>query len=659
VLSANCPLTTFTTTTIAMNCSHLGASTLLLFVAILGFASPQGLKIDASTDPNNFEIGTDATIFCRFTPMDTNITYEAKWSSKVDDGSGFKEVSIVKVKSVPETGYPNYYLTADKKIFGRMVSSGETLTDGVLKATIKNITISDGIDYVCSVENGVYSDTATVDVTVYKLPTEVFIEDVNTDFSLLEIAEIEDEPMAEPEDTTDFPDEDSTAQPDDTTDLPEVTTQEDEEKVIARCVAKGVYPKPQGLTFEGVGDHKQYNAVMDVVENANGLFDATAELKFIPGKETHNQQYTCFLTMGIDLSLDGNYDTKYSSNYTSKIMVTHDTESVKFTISKSPAKEDDWVVMTCQGDGYPINQISIEKEGGEIVKEETRDPLKTKLVHRFKADRNSGGSYKCLVNEVEDVEELVVEWLSDDLEILRDGEAFSGSEIILSEGEDLDLKCSTTGHPTPQMRWKSNKLPGSIVRGGFLSLQKVTYKESGDYECSVKAHHLSKTITVKVLGACDPQLTVVTRTAADNEDDMLIAKCVTSGNPVCSVVLATSADLGVDPKITEKKGEVEHRYTEYTKLDKFPEFTCTATSSQGEQVKKFVLEEPEVLHVNASGMNAGVTVVIVLVVILIATGLMYGVYRWRQGSAVKGHTKGSQIDSVEAEKLEAGDENLA
>ena len=73
---------------------------------------------------------------------------------------------------------------------------------------------------------------------------------------------------------------------------------------------------------------------MDVVENANGLFDATAELKFIPGKETHNQQYTCFLTMGIDLSLDGNYDTKYSSNYTSKIMVTRKSSAAAFVVSR-------------------------------------------------------------------------------------------------------------------------------------------------------------------------------------------------------------------------------------------------------------------------------------------------------------------------------------
>jgi len=265
------------------------------------------------------------------------------------------------------------------------------------------------------------------------------------------------------------------------------------------------------------------------------------------------------------------------------------------------------------------------------------------------------GKYICRVGDVEKITDLNVLYHDKavDMKLSNDGALF--------EGDSLTITCDHEANPQqtvymkrPNGKWKKTKK--IVIEAGQVS-------DSGEYKCKTDRDLVAQVKKdIQFQNECKPIMS--TQLTQASEGHLLITvKCSTvEANPTCNLDIESN-DKSLKSNINENTPNyLSKQYiVDAEGLSTVPSFTCTATNVVGtskSEVKasKDVLIDPP----SKGGMSPGIVVVIILAVTFVLVGLPYAYYKFCKKPANERHIKGSQLDSVEVEKLEAGehDENM-
>jgi len=187
--------------------------------------------------------------------------------------------------------------------------------------------------------------------------------------------------------------------------------------------------------------------------------------------------------------------------------------------------------------------------------------------------------------------------------------------------------------------------------------------DSGRYECKTRNNNvLQSAYDVQFRSTCE--IKINSMLTQSSEGHMLVTvKCQTpQANPACSFEIKSKDGLVSNNNDMRETNSLSRQFVvDANGVTDLPTFTCYAENELG-QNKSSVAAPSDVLTAppKEGGMSPGIVVVIILAVTFVLVGLPYAYYKFCKKPANQGHIKGSQLDSVEVEKLEAGDhdENL-
>ncbi|CAB1417481.1 unnamed protein product [Pleuronectes platessa] len=307
---------------------------------------------------------------------------------------------------------------------------------------------------------------------------------------------------------------------------------------LAKCVAPDANPaadikwlknnKP--LVADGKGISIEASVLVDPV---TGLSTTSSVLEFSAEKEDTDAVFTCS-TVHVTGEL-------VSSPVT--FTITYSTENIVLkVIAQDPLVEGDNVTLKCIADGNPAPTSFNFHLKGETVKVEDADTYTITNV-----SRDTAGEYKCsLVNNpsLEASENVTVNYLNINLS--------PSGNIVLSAEEALNLTLQIDASGKSMVSWtkdnvKLNKEP---------KFTKLTYSDSGLYECKVKMGHLSQKASFELLVKGAPVIRELTKKRGeDGQYEVLICEAEGAPKPAVSWSIngtSTEESQFVNGKITHK-----------------------------------------------------------------------------------------------------------
>ncbi|NWI93347.1 HMCN1 protein, partial [Pitta sordida] len=181
----------------------------------------------------------------------------------------------------------------------------------------------------------------------------------------------------------------------------------------------------------------------------------------------------------------------------------------------------------------------------------------------------------------------------------------------------LNIECTATGTPPPQLHWLKNGLPLSVSSqtrllsaGQILRLARVQVSDSGVYTCVAsnragvdnKRYNLQVFVPPSLDGATE-DVTVVTGSAA-------ALACLTAGTPAPTMAwFKNSHPLSLGAHLTSSKQGMVLHLGRAGPADS-GKYTCVASNAAGEASKHFVLNVLEPPHINGSDEPEELSVII-------------------------------------------------
>ncbi|KAM7412942.1 hypothetical protein PAMA_020367 [Pampus argenteus] len=408
---------------------------------------------------------------------------------------------------------------------------------------------------------------------------------------------------------------------------------------LGTCVARDANPavnitwlkngKP--LVADGKGISIQAAVQVDPV---TGLSTTSSVLEYSAVKEDTDAQFTC-----------STQDTVGAEQVSSPVTfaITYSTENIVLqVIPQEPLVEGDNVTLMCVADGNPApTSFNFHLKTGEMVKVENTNTYTITDV-----SRDTTGEYKCSLGDdplMEASKNITVNYL--DINLIPSG------NIIKSAGEALNLTFQIGASGESKVSWtkdnaKLNKEP---------KFSKLTYSDSGLYECIVTMGPLSRKASFELVVEGAPVIRRLTKQRGeDGQHKVLICEAEGSPKPAVSwSINGTSLDESpfVNGKITHKITVVPTaNLTVY----------CTVSNEFGTDTKVInvssLFEEVRMHKQDQPDDNDQTKLIVGLVVGLLIAAMVIGVAYWlymkksKQGSWKTGEKENGS--SEEEKKLE-------
>lgn len=407
---------------------------------------------------------------------------------------------------------------------------------------------------------------------------------------------------------------------------------------LGKCAARDANPaanitwlknnKP--LLADGNGISIQTSVLVDPV---TGLSTTTSTLEYSAEKEDKNALFTCATrdAAGTELA---------SAPLT--FTITYSTENIVLeVVPQGPLVEGDNVTLRCEADGNPAPTSFNFHLKGDVVKVENNDTYVITNV-----SRDTSGEYKCsLIDDpsMEASEDITVNYL--DINFSPSG------SIVKRAGEGLPLTLKVYSSGEAKVSWTKD----DVELEKEPNLNKLTYSQSGVYECEVTMGPLSRRASFELVVKGSPTIKQLSQQLSDDGLHKVLI-CEAEGFPKPAVSWSINGTLLNDS--TFVNGKITHKIKVVPSANLT--VSCTVSNEFGSDTRP----------INVSSLNWNVRVdkqdqsddsdqtklvVGVVVGVLIATavvGLAYWVYtkKSKQGSWKTGEKEDGS--SEEEKKLE-------
>lgn len=407
---------------------------------------------------------------------------------------------------------------------------------------------------------------------------------------------------------------------------------------LGTCVAQDANPaanitwlknnKP--LVADGKGISIQASVQVDPV---TGLSTTTSTLEYTAEKEDSSAQFTCSTQHTVDAEL-----------VSSPVIftITYSTENVNLmVIAQDPLVEGDNVTLKCFADGNPAPTSFNFHLKGEIMTVEDGDTYTITNV-----SRDTSGEYKCsLIDNPELVssKDITVKYL--DINLSPSG------NIVKSANDTLDLSLQTDASGEPKVLWTKN----NVKLDKEPKFTKLTYSDSGRYECEVTMGLLSRKASFELVVEGAPVISKLDKVRGeDGTHEVLICEAEGSPKPAVSWSI-NGTSLDESPFVN---GKITHKITIVPTANLT--VSCTVSNEFGADSKVInvsSLFEDVRVHKQDQLEDSDQTklvigVVVGVLVALVVIGLAYWVYmkKSKQGSWKTGEKESGS--SEEEKKLE-------
>lgn len=407
---------------------------------------------------------------------------------------------------------------------------------------------------------------------------------------------------------------------------------------LGTCVAPDANPAAnitwfknnEPLVADGKGISIQASVLVDPV---TGLSTTSSILEYSAKKEDTNAQFTCSTqhTVGAELVSSPVIFT-----------ITYSTENIVLqVIAQEPLVEGENVTLKCVADGNPAPTSFNFHLKDELVKVENTDTYTITNV-----SRDTTGEYKCSL-----VDNLTMEASKDITVNYLDINLSPSGNIVKSVGETLDLTLQIDASGESKVSWTKD----NIKLDKEPAFPKVTYSDSGRYECNVMMGLLSQKASFELVVKGAPVIRQLSNQRGEGgKHEVLICEAEGSPKPAVSwSINGTSLDESpfVDGKITHKITVMPtaNLTVSCTVSNEFGADTKTIfVSSLFEDVR--VDKQDQIEDSDQTKMVVGV--VVGLLVASMVIGLAYWVYmkKSKQGSWKTGEKEDGS--SEEEKKLE-------
>lgn len=214
------------------------------------------------------------------------------------------------------------------------------------------------------------------------------------------------------------------------------------------------------------------------IENANLVNTKTMVIKNV--RSADSGLYDCSANNYITLQI-------FASNHKTVLTVYANTTIQGPYFIKQPQTEyivprGKNITLECFGAGYPVPRITWSRLGSSSLPlKSTKSPTGLTIVHVQPSDR---GEYDCVWdNEIRQIKSVIILRV---VESPRVTKAPKGSTF--SEGGELELSCSVTGEPEPNIEWLINGkslIPNKNqeIKGSTLLISEVEKKHAGIVQC--------------------------------------------------------------------------------------------------------------------------------------------------------------------------------
>uniref|UniRef100_A0A672LJ46 CD166 antigen homolog n=1 Tax=Sinocyclocheilus grahami TaxID=75366 RepID=A0A672LJ46_SINGR len=280
---------------------------------------------------------------------------------------------------------------------------------------------------------------------------------------------------------------------------------------LAQCHSEGANPAANITWFKNktplVTDGAAIKIITNVdVDEETGLSTTTSTLEYTAVKGDIDAKFTCQVQHIKSANMDSS-PLVFTVNYP--------TEKVNLqVVSQGPFKEGDNVTLKCTADGNPPPSSYNFFINGE---EKTVDSSMYTLTS---VTRENTGEYKCSLVDNEDIVAsipITVEYL--------DVVLSSTGKIVKKLGESLEMTVDVKASGAPQTSWKK----GNTKLNSLPKFHKLTYSDSGVYECIVSMAGLKKTQTFELVVEGSPVIKNLIK--ARGEGMTKVLKCAAEGFP--------------------------------------------------------------------------------------------------------------------------------
>ncbi|XP_061734030.1 CD166 antigen homolog A isoform X2 [Nerophis ophidion] len=397
---------------------------------------------------------------------------------------------------------------------------------------------------------------------------------------------------------------------------------------LATCVARDANPAAKiiwlknnkSLSDDGKGISIQTSVEVDPVTS---LSTTTSTLEYSANKEDTYAQFSCSSQHSVGKPMT-------SSPLTFNI--TYSTEHLILQVNaQEPLVEGDNVTLKCVADGNPApSSFNFHLKGNVVTVNNTDTYTLTDV------SRDATGEYKCsLIDNPSMVasKEVTVNYL--DINLSPTG------SVVKKVGEALDVNFQINSSGASKVSWTKDK----VKLQKEPKFHKLTYSDSGHYECEVTMGALIKKLSFKLLVEGAPVIKQLSKhRGEDGQHKVLI--CEAEGSPKPSVSWSINGtSLYESPFVN---GKVTHKITVVPTVNLT--VLCTVSNTFGEDMREISVSPHQSEDGDRTKLVVGVVVGVLIVAMVI--GLAYGIYqkKSKQGSWKTGERENGS--SEEEKKLE-------
>lgn len=285
---------------------------------------------------------------------------------------------------------------------------------------------------------------------------------------------------------------------------------------LGTCVVKDANPaakvtwlknnKP--LVDDGRGIIIQESEQKDPI---TGLSTTTSSLEYSAEKEDTDAEFKC------------STKPKMSAEMVSspvKFSITYSTENIVLEVDgQEPVMEGQNVTLKCVADGNPAPTSFNFHIKGEMIRVDSNNYMLTDI------SREASGEYKCSLIDnplMEASQDITVNYL--DIHLSPSG------EIVKRAGEALELNFRVDASGDSKVTWRKN----NGVLDKEPQLNKLTFSDSGRYECEVRMGSLSRKASFELLVEGPPVIRKLSKLRSKDGKHKVLS-CEVEGSPKPSV----------------------------------------------------------------------------------------------------------------------------
>lgn len=403
---------------------------------------------------------------------------------------------------------------------------------------------------------------------------------------------------------------------------------------LATCVAVEANPavnitwlkddKP--LLADGDGVSIRTSVLVDPI---TGLSTTVSTLEYLATKEDTNAYFTC-RTVEEDM-------TSPPMSFT----IIYSTENVMLQVlAVDPLVEGDNVTLKCVADGNPApTRFTFHLKEDVVTVENANTYTITNVT------RETSGKYKCSLTDnptMEAFEDVVVKYL--DIILSPSG------TVIRNVGDTLDLALHIDSSDATKVSWTKD----NMKLDKEPNFPKVSFSDSGRYECEVTMGFLSQKATFQLVVQGAPVIRQLSKQRGDDGQHKVLA-CEVEGSPMPSVSWSINGTSLDDSPFAN--GRITHRIKVVPTANLT--VSCTVSNEFGMDTRTInvssLFEDVRVAkqdQTDGDQTRLVVGVVVGLLVAVVVLGLAYWVYmkKSKQGSWKTGEKENGS--SEEEKKLE-------